>query len=184
MNNGSTHTIAASETGYAVELRNFQVEATGTGNDAINLSGNGAKYMIENVRVRGSDGNGIYLNVREGILADCIVDGFGDGVTDNDLVVDDVRNVVNGCYFNGDVQITSNATDCVLTGVFIRGSLTDNGTRTVVNGRSTNNGDPSSTGQWNGNATLAHELGVTVWDTSTDPDTPYKAGPDGNWTSI
>lgn len=78
------------------------------------------------------------------------------------------------------VKFDSNSTQCMAIGSFVDG-VVNNGTRCIVNGNSVNSGDPSSGGDWNGYSGLAYRHGVTVWDTSTSPATPYRATPSGTW---
>ena len=58
------------------------------------------------------------------------------------------------------------------------------GVRFVRNGVSENEGDPSSDGAWNGNASLANERGVLVYDTSTTPPTRYLAAPNDSFVAV
>ncbi len=92
------------------------------------------------------------------------------------------RNLIVGGSFTGNAtqDIRVGGVENQFWGVTFD-TITDNGTRTVVNGNGTNSGDPNTTGQWNGNASRAYDLGVTVWDTSTSPATPFKATPSGSW---
>lgn len=60
-------------------------------------------------------------------------------------------------------------------------NITDAGTRTLINRYGTNEGDPTTTGQWNGHADYAGIMGATIWDTSTTPWTKYEATPNGSW---
>ena len=61
-------------------------------------------------------------------------------------------------------------------------NVSDEGTRTLINRWGTNDGDPAVEGEWNGHADYAGSMNATVWDTSTDPWTAYRAQPDGeNW---
>jgi len=182
---GSTHSIQMASTGTGVHLENLKVSATGSGNDAINTASGtvGNKPVFSDIRVTGSDRDALRLaDVREAVVIGCTVEGFDTSVSGNDLYLNNSRNIVTGCYFNGDVTIDGGQDNVIKS--FIRGSLTDNGTRTIINGHGTNNGDPSSTGDWNGNAARAHKHGATVWDTSTSPATPYKATPAGSWVAI
>jgi hypothetical protein len=92
--------------------------------------------------------------------------------------------IIGGYFAGNDLKdIRVDRTDCTIIGATF-GSLEDNGTRTIVNGKATNDGDPSSTGEWNGNAARAYKFDATVWDTSTSPSTPYKADENGNWVAI
>lgn len=84
---------------------------------------------------------------------------------------------------NGDVSFGTATAENVLYGA-IEGTTTDNGVRNIINGVGTNSGDPSTTGDWNGSAALAHEHGAVIWDSSTSPATPYRADPSGNWVAI
>lgn len=82
--------------------------------------------------------------------------------------------------------VVDGATETVLDGV--RGlspaKVQDGGTRTLVNGTGTNAGDPRSGGEWRGHADYAYSMGATVWDTTTQPWTPYRADGDGNWLAV
>jgi len=60
--------------------------------------------------------------------------------------------------------------------------VADNGTRTVVNRRGANDGDPSTGGEWNGRASLAKRLGIVVEDTTNS--NLYRAKADGTWSQI
>ncbi|SFR86802.1 hypothetical protein SAMN05216559_0266 [Halomicrobium zhouii] len=63
--------------------------------------------------------------------------------------------------------------------------VTDEGVRTLINRWGTNDGDPAVEGEWNGHADYAGATGATVWDTSTEPWTAYRAQPDGrNWVAL
>ncbi len=60
--------------------------------------------------------------------------------------------------------------------------IVDHGTRTVIDGRSENEGDPAVEGQWNGHGRTAADFGVTIRDTTTE--TRYKATKTGTWEHI
>ncbi|WP_135366251.1 hypothetical protein [Halosimplex halophilum] len=63
---------------------------------------------------------------------------------------------------------------------YVDSSVT-HGTRTVVNGWSVNDGNPATTGQWNGHAVFAAKTKATVYDTSASSPLPnYSAQPDGS----
>jgi hypothetical protein len=88
-----------------------------------------------------------------------------------------------GCQAFGndtDIIIKSDSTESVIIGTRFD-SITDNGTRTLINGRGTNAGDPTSTGQWNGNADYAETTDATIHDTAND--NLYKAR-NGAWSQI
>ncbi|WP_262174754.1 right-handed parallel beta-helix repeat-containing protein [Haloarcula laminariae] len=57
--------------------------------------------------------------------------------------------------------------------------IVDNGVRTIIDGKSENAGNPSSEGQWFGQAATAAELDVVVEDTSDG--TQYTATEQGGW---
>lgn len=59
----------------------------------------------------------------------------------------------------------------------------DNGTN-MVNGQSYAGTVPGSSAKWQNNEAVAYNLGVTIWDTSTTPNTPYISGPDGTYQPI
>lgn len=99
---------------------------------------------------------------------------------------------VDNTYINGlggaggnawTIDIASGSTNTVLENVYnvAWANITDEGTRTLINGFGTNSGDPNSTGQWNGFAGYAGDMGATIWDTSTSPWTKYEATPNGDW---
>ncbi|SFS53876.1 hypothetical protein SAMN04488556_1391 [Halostagnicola kamekurae] len=46
--------------------------------------------------------------------------------------------------------------------------LGDSESRTVINSEGVNAGDPSSTGQWNGQSELAYQAGVAIHDTENE----------------
>lgn len=114
-----------------------------------------------------------------------VYDDQGTTTQQNGIRFDDCSGaLVAGCvvtgHANADILIDSDNDEIVITNTQF-GTITDNGTRTLINGHGTNNGDPASTGDWNGEAAYAHDMGAVVWDTSTTPDTPYLADPDGSW---
>jgi hypothetical protein len=150
---------------------------------------------LTNITVEQSNSNGD----ARGLLVtdnttDCFISGTVTNAHGNGVTVGGSRNVFVGqAYANAtssadefDINFTTGATECVALGYFANTSadLTNWGTRCVVNGMSVNNGDPSSTGDWNGFANTAAQLGVTVWDTATSPETPYRATPTGSWVAI
>jgi hypothetical protein len=87
------------------------------------------------------------------------------------------RTAIRGPAFVGpeegnDIHITERASDTIVAAH--PRSMTDRGTRTVVNGWGTNAGDPTSTGAWNGNG----HHGVSVYDTDGGDRYTYL---DGAW---
>lgn len=97
----------------------------------------------------------------------------GDGVVVSDVVA---RGGPWGLVVDG-------ATETVLDNVrgLSREKVSDGGTRTLINGTGTNDGDPRSAGEWNDHGDYAHVMGATVWDVSTSPWTPYRADGEGTW---
>ena len=80
-----------------------------------------------------------------------------------------VRVLGNNNQFFGNAH-RGNATDYIVASgasdnyIYEPGAtVTDSGTRTVINGWSTNAGDPNSAGDWNGHAKWA---GLNIWDTT------------------
>jgi hypothetical protein len=83
-----------------------------------------------------------------------------------------------GCLAN--VKVSAGATENILVGQFPNG-VNDLGTRTVINGISSNAGNPASAGQWLNQAAKAYELGATIEDTTSSPHKFYQADSAGNW---
>jgi hypothetical protein len=62
--------------------------------------------------------------------------------------------------------ITIDAPECVITGGLLAKNVSDNGTRTVIEGWGTNEGNPTAgEGQWAGRSTYAYNTGATILDT-------------------
>jgi hypothetical protein len=107
------------------------------------------------------------------------------------LDIDGSYNVIWGNILPGDASSESvrvnSGTENILMGHFPNG-VTDNGTRTIINGRSYQSAAPGSgnTGdEWGGSEAKASQLDVTVVDTSsTSPRAMYKADGDGSWAQI
>lgn len=79
---------------------------------------------------------------------------------------------------NVNVECTSNALETVIRQNWVL-SLTDNGTRTVVNNMGTNAGDPNTTGDWN--ITLGDSRqGLHVYDTTNNA---MYAAVNGSWVA-
>jgi hypothetical protein len=69
------------------------------------------------------------------------------------------------------VRVADSCRDTVVRGV--QGArVADDGTRTVVDGWGTNEGDPGSTGAWNGNG----REGAAVVDTTSGDSHVYRGG--------
>jgi hypothetical protein len=52
----------------------------------------------------------------------------------------------------------------------------------IVDGVATNDGDPTDgDGLWSDNDAILRANGAIIWDTTTDPHTPYAVDGDGNW---
>ena len=77
------------------------------------------------------------------------------------------------------LRITGN--ENVFMGLRNTGDVKDSGTRTIINGRGTNNGNPNQRGEWNGHADYAFETGATIWDTDGSQWRPFVADGNGNW---
>lgn len=94
------------------------------------------------------------------------------------------RNVIAGATC-GSIDVDSGATETVVSGVPVS-SVTDDGTRTVLNGFGTNAGDPSSAGDWNTHSDTAYYLGATIIDTSTEGDlyAPLPPSATSNWVRV
>jgi len=173
----------------------------------VRSAGNNA---VSNVGAFDTRIRGLRVSTKANALSNIIVDGFSSGSTDVEAVLlESDNNVLSNIYvgpgtrdgvkpmtISGDYNIIQNLIlHPDITGALEvsgaenqiwgtkgldYGQIADNGTRTMINGWSVNSGDPSTTGQWNGNAALAGRVGITVWDTSTSPWTPYEAAPDGS----
>lgn len=76
------------------------------------------------------------------------------------------------------------ADDCVLKNEDIEvggNEVLDQGERTIRNGVSVNEGDPSTEGVWSGFETLAYERGVSIWNSNESPQIQYRASPNGEY---
>jgi hypothetical protein len=71
----------------------------------------------------------------------------------------------------------------ILNGQFPEG-VTDSGTRTMINGRSINLGNPATTGAWNTLAQKARTYGIIVENVSTNPSQFFVADSSYNWVRI
>jgi hypothetical protein len=125
-------------------------------------------------------GNGFYLaNTRSTVVGTAAGNSIGFYVSgDNNLIIGQANFNTTGIELDGNqnvahVNLTSNSNGII-----------DNGLRNVINGYGTNAGDPSTTGEWNGNASFAHRVGALVWDTTTTPETAYRATPSGSWVTL
>jgi hypothetical protein len=87
----------------------------------------------------------------------------------------------DGTGGNAGVEFQSGATECVFYGN-VQGGAINNGTRCVINGRTVNSGDPDSTGDWNGNHSLALTSGVVIEDTVNG--NLYYPTSDGSYSQI
>lgn len=145
--------------------------------------------VVENSNKTGKD-CGLFVNdgSTDNFISGTVTQSYGNGV-----ILGGTRNAFFGqSYNNGtnsshgfDIKFTSTAVECVAYGYFAQSSQPENwGKRCVLNGHSVNNGDPNSTGDWNSHPQKAFSLGVTVWDKSTTPATPYKCGPGGKWVEM
>lgn len=152
----------------------------------------GSSHLASNIYVSnwGSDyGYGIRCFADSSRIYNLFSLGFDSGYSPTILRLENTKDVyVNGVGGVGDevINIQSDAVECVIDNVFIDYSnIDDNGTRTLVNRWGTNDGDPNSTGEWNGHADYAGAMKATIWDTSTSPWTGYHATPNGSdWVAI
>lgn len=162
--------------GGGVILKNVTAKSTESSSHAVHLADqtSGPNSWIHGVLVAESGDDGIWMDrMRQSIISNCRTNGYGDSIAGNDLFLrNGQRVVITSNYFNGDVEIGSGSTDTIMSGNFVRGTFTDNGTRTLVNGWGTNNGDPNSTGEWNGNG----REGVSVVDTANSAKYTYRGG--------
>lgn len=133
------------------------------------------------IDVRG-DGNRV-ANVTATQLAE-----DGRYTSHNLLRIDGDRNVVDGLHAIGPDEpwhvTVAAGTENVLSGVknVDYEEFTDDGVRTLFNGRGTNAGDPAVEGQWHGHADYAAAQNALVEDT-TDGDL-YRALSDGTWIGL
>lgn len=81
----------------------------------------------------------------------------------------------------GGANLRISGTENVFAGLRNTGDVADSGTRTVINGRGTNDGNPNERGEWNGHADYAFETGTTVWNTAGSRWEPFVADGNGNW---
>lgn len=107
----------------------------------------------------------------------CIWNGVYIGKTRSDAngnIAEDVdlrgKNAIYNNFYIGTTGLNMQyATESIFNG-YVSGSIT-HGTRTVINGKSINAGDPSTGGgQWAGFSDLAYKMGADVIDTSTEGD--------------
>lgn len=158
--------------------------------DAFLVSGTTA---VSNAIARnfGADGGSLFRVLADGTSVSNVWGARTDpGYGNRLLTLDANRCLVDG--IGGDpsedweVRIQPGATENVIDG--LRGvsvdSITDLGTRTLVNGWGTNDGAPQATGEWHGHAEYAGQMGATIWDTSTPSSTPFEVSPAGDWVEI
>lgn len=143
--------------------------------------------LLQNSLIERTNGNGADIQGGGNVIGNCqFRNNGGDGIR----IASGIRNLIVGCHFVGNgtpIRLQSNPNhparpgeptkETVITGnnIGYEDVALDDEVRTVVNGVSENNGNPATTGQWNGEASAALELGAhTVWDTSTDPPTAYQ----------
>jgi hypothetical protein len=100
------------------------------------------------------------------------------------LHLDSHQVLVTGLY-NAD-GLTIDASECLVTGCLLTRNVTDNGTRTVLEGWGTNRGNPAAgAGQWAGESDYAFNAGTTVLDTvGGDLYVPFPATAPQNWLRV
>lgn len=130
---------------------------------------------------RGSGGRGAIIT---GDLNTGVILSTNSSAEDLSITAAASRNSLWVCT-NGNVALSSGTSENVVSG-YIGGMLSDTGTRNVVNGVSTNAGDPSSTGEWNGESAKAYRWGARVIDTSTEGDIYWPLPPSAtnNWIRV
>lgn len=139
----------------------------------------------------GADGASVFRVLADGTSASNLwARRTGSEYSDRLLDVDANRCRVDGVggdeSADWEVRIRPGATENVVDG--LRGvpydSVSDDGTRTLVNRWGTNDGDPNVTGEWRGHADYAGRMGATIWDTSGSNWTPYVVSPAGDWVEV
>jgi len=148
------------EEGEAINIVDLDVK--GAVNHAVYHNGNNS-YLSGVIRDAGKDGlkvAGLYS------VLDVSVKHAGDyAVHVQGLDKRDAHhNVIRG-FFSGDILLESNTSDNIIQGM-IKGSVTDNGTRNVINGLGRNGAnDPASGGDWNG---YGYEGVKVLWNDGTN----------------
>lgn len=97
--------------------------------------------------------------------------------SDTIRVASGANNIINQSAYSDGARVDSGATDNRLYGDLNWSGMNNSGTRTTINDLGLNAGDPSSTGDWNGNG---YE-GVVVKDTTNGPTYKYV---NGSWEQI
>jgi hypothetical protein len=154
-------------TGCSFENDDVGIE---TGSEDVNLLSVRDSYFENN------DTSSAEIGVNAGTADALTLRGnrFG-ALTDPNVLLDDVQEAQvywNKYQDSGEIKITSNATEVDFGYQPSAYTLTDNGTRTLRNRVGQNAGDPSSTGEWNGNG----KEGITVVDTNNNNVYVYMAG--------
>lgn len=145
----------------------------------------GGTVWIDGLSVVSPGSRGIHIQGADAYLNNVDVSG-----ADNNnalIVVSGKVHITNSSFKGLATNLDIRSTEAELWNVDYD-SLSDSGTRTMINGKSTQNATPGSgtTGdEWGGHAALAHRKGITVEDTSvTAPYDLYKADSAGNWVQI
>jgi hypothetical protein len=156
----------------AGETNQLSVSSFDGGGDGIVIE---SAFNTVECTARGHDsGWGVTINDR-GNKVGALVSGNSNGIQLQSSAEDNY--VMTRC--SDPIEIQSGAVENIIAGVFPAQTVTDNGTRTVINGYGTNSGNPDSAGEWNGEAQAALNMGVhTVWDVSVDPPLAYEPHPD------
>lgn len=144
----------------------------------------GVRTVIDGFHING--GNQSQFGLRLFSSNNVIANGQMLNHTAYDINCLGTNNVFGNIVCGGTVRI-GGVQDNVFHNV-VANSWNDNGTRTVINGRSYQSAVPGSatTGdEWGGNEARAANLDVTVVDTSsTQPHAMYKADGNGQWSQI
>lgn len=157
-----TYAIYLVERVVATNLRILSANAT-----ALYLSGNDNEVHGVYVDITNTDGIVVSGNnsfISGGRVKSAGRYGLNVGGNNNTVYITE-----SGAGTTG-VLIGAGATNNNIWGTW--SSLSDSGTRTLINGVGTNNGDPSSAGDWNGNG----REGAIVWDTNTWAAYQYVSG--------
>lgn len=183
--------ITESKTGIVTKGTRSQYANIGVSvtNKAIRMNGTG--LSVENLTVSGFGKGGSGTPAIDLSGTDCRLTGVSIAQSNNAsnvaARVSGKRNVLSNLACHGSqswqIVIEKSAAGTVLDNVrgVTQSSLQDNGRRTLLNRQGTNSGDPRSGGEWNGHGEYANAMGGTVWNTNTNPWTPYRADGAGNW---
>jgi hypothetical protein len=157
-----------------VEVRDLTLRNTnGAGHSEDACATVGDETVFENLHCPESDNHAFRESGRDVVITRCTVD------TQN-VSGDDVRIVGSETVIRENpagASVRSSATDVRAVNTPASAGLFQNGTRCTIDGLGYNGGDPSSTGDWNGNG----QEGIMVRDTTNNSTYLYN---DGVWTLL